>query len=302
MKGRAHRRFRLFRTGVLVSDSVTAARFGEWSAPVNLGSLVNSPFDDISPHVSKNGLSLYFASTRTADSFGGEDIWISRRATDGDPWGMAVNVGPMINASSNERAPALSRDGHFLFFNSDRPGGFGGSDIWVSWRAHIHDDFGWEEPVNLGAAINTAAFEGGAAFLESDGAGRPQLYFVSNRPGGAGMQDIYVSTMSGGWFGPSVRVAELSSQHSDLSPAIRHDGLEILIGSNRPGTLGLNDLWVATRRTIFDVWSDPVHLGFVINSASNETFPSLSSGGRTLLFNSNRSDSVGGLDLYMVSR
>ena len=185
----------------------------------------------------------------------------------------------------------FSRDGHFLFFNSDRTGGFGGSDIWVSWRTHIHDDFDWQEPVNLGAAINTAAFEGGAAFLESVDTGLPQLYFVSNRPGGAGIQDIYVSTVSGGWFGPSVRVAELSSQQSDLSPAIRHDGLEILIASNRPGTLGFNDLWVATRRTIFDVWSDPVHLGFVINSASNETFPSLSSGGRTLLFNSNRSDS-----------
>ena len=288
--------------GVLVSDSVTAAKSGGWSAPVNLGSLVNSPFDDISPHVSKDGLSLYFASTRDSESFGGEDIWISRRATDNDPWGVPVNLGPIINASSNERAPALSRDGHFLFFNSDRSGGLGGSDIWVSWRSHTHDDFGWQEPVNLGTAINTAAFEGGAAFFESDDTGLPQLYFVSNRPGGAGLQDIYVSTVSGGWFEPSVRVAELSSQQSDLSPAIRHDGLEIFIASNRPGTLGLNDLWVATRGTIFDLWSNPVHLGAVINGASNETFPSLSPDGRTLFFNANRSDGSGGLDLYMVSR
>ena len=50
--------------GVLVSDSVTASTFGEWSVPVNLGPVVNSPFDDISPHPSKDGLSLYFASTR----------------------------------------------------------------------------------------------------------------------------------------------------------------------------------------------------------------------------------------------
>jgi len=288
--------------GVLLSDSVTASNVGEWSEPVNVGPLVNSPFDDISPHVSKNGLSLYFASTRNTGSFGGEDIWISTRATGDDPWDVPVNLGPFINASSNERAPALSRDGHYLFFNSDRPGGFGGSDIWVSWRSHVHDDFGWQEPVNLGAAINTSAFEGGAAFFGSDDAGLPQLYFVSNRAGGAGTQDIYVSTVSDGWFGPSVRVAELSSPQSDLSPAIRHDGREILIASNRPGALGLNDLWVATRRTIFDVWSEPVHLGFVINSVSNETFPSLSSDGRTLFFNSNRSDSLGGFDLYVVSR
>ena len=288
--------------GVLASDSVTAAKFGEWSAPVNLGPVVNSPFDDISPHTSKDGLSLYFASTRSTGSFGGEDIWISRRATDDDLWGLPVNLGPIINASSNERAPALSRDGHFLFFNSDRAGGFGGSDIWVSWRSHVHDDFDWQQPVNLGATINTAAFEGGAAFFESDETALPQLYFVSNRPGGAGVQDVYVSTVSAGWFGASVRVPELSSPQSDLSPGIRHDGLEILIASNRPGTLGLNDLWVATRQTIFDMWSDPVHLGSLVNSASNETFPSLSSDSRTLFFNANRSDSLGGLDLYMVSR
>ncbi len=65
----------------MVSDSVTASKFEEWSVPVNLGPLVNSPFDDISPHVSKNGRSLYFASTRHTESFGGEDIWISRRAS-----------------------------------------------------------------------------------------------------------------------------------------------------------------------------------------------------------------------------
>ena len=73
--------------GVLLSDSVTALNFGEWSEPVNVGPLVNSPFDDISPHVSKNGLSLYFASTRNTGSFGGEDIWISSRATGDDPAG-----------------------------------------------------------------------------------------------------------------------------------------------------------------------------------------------------------------------
>ena len=85
---------------VVVSDSVTASQFGEWSVPVNLGPLVNSPFDDISPHVSKNGRSLYFASTRDSGSFGGEDIWISRRAGDDDVWDVPVNLGPIINASS----------------------------------------------------------------------------------------------------------------------------------------------------------------------------------------------------------
>lgn len=60
--------------------------------------------------------------------------------------------------------PNLSRDGHWLFFSSTRPGRFGNFDIWVSWRANPHDDFGWETPVNLGA-INTDAFDAAASPL-----------------------------------------------------------------------------------------------------------------------------------------
>ena len=79
--------------GVLISDSVTASTAGVWSVPVNLGAMVNSPFDDISPHPSKDGLTLYFGSTRGTGSYGGEDIWISRRATDDDPWGLPGQPG-----------------------------------------------------------------------------------------------------------------------------------------------------------------------------------------------------------------
>ena len=77
--------------------------------PINLGPLVNSPFDDISPHVSKNGRSLYFASTRDSGSFGGEDIWISRRATDDDAWGVPVNLGRPPQIGVVVRDPAACR-------------------------------------------------------------------------------------------------------------------------------------------------------------------------------------------------
>jgi hypothetical protein len=53
-----------------------------------------------------------------------------------------MNLGETINTGANERTPALSRDGHYLFFASDRPGGLGGLDIWLSWRASTHDLFG----------------------------------------------------------------------------------------------------------------------------------------------------------------
>jgi hypothetical protein len=142
----------------------TAGRFGDWSAPVNLGEGVNSAFDEFLPELSKKGRSLYFASNRPGP-FGGEDLWVSRRASPDDPWGAAENLGGVVNGPFNERSPALSRDGHLLFFASTRPGGLGGFDIWVSWRAHTHDDFAWQPPVNLGSGVNSPAADFGPTYF-----------------------------------------------------------------------------------------------------------------------------------------
>ena len=185
--------------GILVSRPLTAAKFADWSPPVNLGGIVNSEFQEFAPHVSKNELSLYFTSSRPEDSAGGEDIWVSQRARETAPWGTPVNLGSVINTAANDRSPALSRDEHYLFFSTDRPGGFGGFDIWVSWRAHTGDDFGWETPVPV-TPINSASTDAGSAFLENGGRGTPQLFLASNRPGGPGGLDIYVTTMTGDGF------------------------------------------------------------------------------------------------------
>src|SRR5215208_1354638 len=66
----------------------TAGAFGDWSAPANLGEAVNSAFEDFLPELSKNGRSLYFASNRPGP-YGGEDLWVSRRAGPTHPWAPA---------------------------------------------------------------------------------------------------------------------------------------------------------------------------------------------------------------------
>jgi Tol biopolymer transport system component len=278
---------------------LSAAHFSDWTAPLNLGPTVNSSAADFAPHVSKDGRSLYFASTRPG--YGGEDLWVSQRAGDDEPWGTPVNLGQVINTASNQRSPALSRDGHWLFFGSDRPGGVGGLDIWVSVRTHVHDDFSWEPPVNL-TTINSSSTDAGPAFFENDDNGQPQLYFASNRPGGAGGLDIWVSTLVDGIFHPPSNVVELNTDSLDLTPGLRHDGLELVLASGRPGSLGGQDLWVSTRENGSDAWSVPVHLGAVVNSPSNENFPSFSSDRRTLYFVSDRPGGSGSADLYMTTR
>ena len=242
--------------------SLHAQSYSDWSAPVNLGPTVNSAFIDLGPAISKDGLSLFFTSTRPG-GFGGEDIYVSHRDSSDDPWGTPVNLGQTINTSLNERVPAFSRDGHLMFFASNRPGGFGNFDIWVSRREQTHDDFAWQEPENLGAGVNSALIDAGASYFENDEAGVPQLYFTSNRSGVPGNFDIYVSEQAAdGSFGPANLVLELNSPVEDSRPSIRHDGREIFINSSRTGSIdNIFDVWVATRDSVFEVWSKPVNLG-----------------------------------------
>src|SRR6266550_3774260 len=147
--------------GVIVALSIATTlqaggKFTDWSTPTNLGPAVNSSFSDGGPAVSKNGLSLYFQSVRPGGGALGEaDLYVSQRSSVGDPWGPPVNLF-VLNSASTDQAPALSRDGHYLFFATDRPGGRGGLDIWVSRREPTHDDFAWGIPVSI-TEINSLA-------------------------------------------------------------------------------------------------------------------------------------------------
>jgi len=290
---------------VLIQAPLThAQKYSDWSAPVNLGPLINSAFSDQGPAISKNGLSLYFHSNRPGGLGGPFDMYVSQRANVDDPWGPPVNLGPTVNTTFDEGNPAFSRDGHFLFFQSNRPGGVGGIDLWVSYREHTHDDFDWQTPVNLGAAVNSASDDNGPTYVENDEGGAPQLYFGSTRPGGIGGADIYRSEqLADGSFGPAVLVVELSSPSNENRPAIRYDGREIFFQSNRAGSMSTAlDLWVATRESALDDWSTPVNLGSTVNTISIDNNANLSADRITLFFSSDRPGGLGGLDLYVTTR
>ena len=290
--------------GPQIDDKGIQAQFSEWSPPVNLGPPVNTlGFNTAGPALSKDCLSLYFNSNRPG-GFGGADIWVSHRASREDAWGEPVNLGPTINTAANEDTPSFSRDGHTMYFNSDRAGSFGLRDIYISRRANTHDDFAWEEPVNAGPGINSAFNDAGASYLANEEAGSPLLYFGSNRT--AGLFDIYVSAQAAdGSWGPAVLVPELNSPLNEQRPSVRFDGLELFMDSDRLGTFGFRDLWVSTRETTLDPWSTPVNLGATVNSTFIDQTPFIASDRETLVFVSNRPGGIGGpgiLDLYMTTR
>ncbi|MFC1604423.1 hypothetical protein ACFL5F_05280 [Planctomycetota bacterium] len=155
-----------------------------WTSPVKLGPPVNGGHFDNGPCITADCLELFFSSTRPG-GLGDHDIWVARRATTEDPWGEPVNLGPKINSSSRDRLASVSSDELTLFFGSQRPGGHGSSDIWMTRRPTVSDD--WEPPVNLGPPVNTEYGEDGPS-ISADGS---TLYLNSTRPGGLGRSDLW---------------------------------------------------------------------------------------------------------------
>src|ERR1041385_2295209 len=207
----------------------------EWSTPVNLGPVVNSAFVDANASLSPDEHTLYFVSTRPGGFGSNNDIWMSQRRCLQCAWEDPVNVGAPINTNAGEGAPSVSEDGELLFFFSGRPGGFGGTDIYVTHRISTGPAGGvWGDPVNLGPDVNTAAGEQGSYYVKVTGEANASVYF--NRPGPSGSTDIYKVFISndGVPLGPAVLVPELNDPSGfDQKVAVRTDGHELFFASIR---------------------------------------------------------------------
>ncbi len=130
-----------------------ATKQSPWENPEDLQSPVGSRGIESYPHLASDGLALYFTSDRSTP----DGLFVSTRLTEESPWGTPTNLGPAINQGSWSGFPHLSSSGLHLFFETDRPGGRGGFDLWMSTRSAVQD--AWPTPVNLGAQINGSFFD-----------------------------------------------------------------------------------------------------------------------------------------------
>ena len=137
-------------------------------------------------------------------------------------------------------------------------------------------------------------------FFDNDDVGTPMLFFGRTV---MGQNDILVSMLSPeGTLTPAVSAADFNSPSTERGISVRFDGLEAFIMSNRPGGSGLQDLWTATRSSVFDPWSVPGNMGSAANSAGGDFNPHIASDRETLYFMSNRPGGLGGQDLYVSTR
>jgi len=227
-----------------------------WEEPNNLGPTINTSSWEQGPSISADGLTLFFSSYNRPDGSGGDDIYVTTRATTDDPWGTPVNLGPIVNSSSEEWTPSISADGLTLFFTSNRAGGEGGRDLWATTRETIHDE--WGPPVNLGPNVNSPYIEITMS-ISHDGL---LLVFGSNRPGGSGGHDLWLTrreTIDGPWgtpvnLGPTVN----SSLQYDQTPSISADGSTLYFYSDRTGGLGGGDIYQASIEPVVDLNADGI--------------------------------------------
>ncbi len=223
-----------FRSGGLGSMDIWKSdlQSNVWQPVMNVGSPVNTSSLEISPCLSPDGNSIYFSSIR-AGGMGGFDIWVSHKVS-GD-WGTPVPVAE-VNSVNNDFHPFITSDGRHMYFSSERSSGIGEQDIYVS----VLVGSTWSAPQLIPGYANTADDDSHPS-VTADG---QKMYFSSDRAGGMGGSDIYVSQWSGDeWsaatnLGPVVNCGE-----TDQWPAISGNGTKMVFVSQRAGGFGNFDIW-----------------------------------------------------------
>ncbi len=227
----------------------------------------------------------------------------------GSEWSEPVNLGPVVNSSSNEQNATLARDGLSLYFSSNRPGGSGPLDIWVSQRACTDPEdaaCAWEAPVILGPVINGS----GADFAPNLSIDGHLLFFSSVRPDGFGGPDIYLShradpTDDFGWepavnLGPDVNTATADNAPMYLQSA--EDGVTNLYFNRGMNALQQADIFAAavTREGVTLGPAAPVSELNVPNA--NDAAVTVRVDGKELMFWSTRPGGLGAADLWLSTR
>ena len=196
-------------------------------------------------------------------------------------WSEPRNLGPIVNGSSTDKGAALSADGLTLIFHSERKGGQGSHDLWISSRES--QDAPFQSPVNLGAVINSNEVDSGP-HLSGDGL---TLYFTSNRSGGEGSADIWMSrrtNMNASWENPVNLGPNVNSNRDDAGPSLASDGLVMVFSSARQGSLGRNDIYMCTRQSVSEPFGPAINLGETVNCNLTDASPCISADGLALVF------------------
>ncbi len=262
----------------------------------NLGPVVNSTYREYSPLINADESVLFFTSRRD-NTLGGqkdltdnnyfEDIYISEKVN--GEWTKPKNPPSPLNSKEHDATIGLSPDGQTLLIYKGSDGG----DI---YECHLKGA-DWSTPKKLSNAVNTKYHESSAS-ISFDG---KTIYFVSNKPDGLGGSDIYYATLDkkGNWGEPKNIGAPINTTYDEEGVFIHPDGKTLYFSSRGHNTMGGFDIFKSTLEN--GKWSDPVNLGYPINSPDDDVFFSISASGAHGYYMSIKPGGYGDRDLYIIT-
>ncbi len=263
----------------------------------NMGSSVNSEFDDYSPVLSPDGNTLYFTSRRPLgrnprmdknDNKYFENIFMTRKV--GEQWTTAELLEGRINSRTHEATSGISPDGQTLYvYRGDK-----GGDLFES-----HFNKGrWGKLQKLPRALRSRGTQETSIVFTSDG---NRVYFVSDRPGGFGGKDIWTSSRNerGRWNEPVNLGSAVNTEYDEESLYLAPDDVTLYFSSQGHNSMGGFDIF----RTVFrnGRWARPENLGYPVNSPADDLFFVMGPDDNTAWFSSMRKDNYGGSDIYQIT-
>lgn len=246
----------------------------------NIGKPVNSFMAEYVNAITVDANKLLF--TRRIESkqkLDQEDLFIFDIANN------SVNPFP-FNTLQNEGAITVSADGTMYVYTAcDRVNSVGGCDLYIRQYSKEH---GWSQEYNLGENVNSNKWESQACF-SPDG---KFLYFISNRPGGFGKEDIWRAEITKEGFMPAKNLGGvINTNQVEMSPFVHPDNLTLYFASDGHIGMGDDDLFVSRRINTQEAWGIPVNMGYPINTHNSENSLIVASNGETAYYTSDISGS-----------
>lgn len=294
----ADRIIRYCHNGIFIRDNKIRADI------VNMGSPINTEDDEYVPAITADESMLFF-TYRGKKSMGGkmntdlqpdpqgqygEDVYVSYKMKD-STWAPPAPLRG-VNTKGNDACISISPDGTYLFlFRSDLKNE---GDIYVSKLSGKE----FSPPKKLNNNINSDKWEGSCS-ISADG---KELYFASERPGGLGGRDIWVSRWEDGDWGPAINLGPtINTPYDEDAPFIHPDGITLFFSSNGHMSIGGYDIMYTIRKD--GTWIEPKSMGIPLNTTEDDRYYIINSSGTRGYFSSNRSGSggKGRQDIYTVT-
>ena len=262
--------------------------------PANIGDSINTTLDEYWPSLSVDERTIVYTVRLPKEPEVGikgtkwqEDFYTSTRNEDGT-WSKGIPVDSPLSTVFNEGAQSLSSDGKTMYYTICQ----GDCDLYFST---INSDGSWGHPLKLPPAINSEKSSEKQPSISPDG---QMLYFVSNRPGGLGGFDIWVSVKNPNEvWGNAVNLGQpVNSPGNEQSPFIHFDNKTLYFSSNDHIGMGGQDIFVS-HLTDSGKWSEPLNLGYPINTCKNEEGLVVNAIGKTAYYSSNYIPDKG-MDIY----